>query len=423
MENFTLDQAGQVELLNCTIMKSNGASIEVIDQVDFINIYEDIYAPFISGYIVFSDTYDLPGVIGRSGKDMIRLNIRTPSIQEHHYINRVFYIHKMTDRTEFRDRLQGYKLHFTSSEYSIDLMKTTSRAYKGTPSDIVAAILETELKTDVPFFYEKSTNIVKYTSNFWSPTKNFAYLSEHATNQNNSASYLFYENRDGFNFRSLESIFNDSEFMNTFSANDFVADVNTDDKALKFITANRNPEKSYKSILELKIDKTYDFLNDYKSGVIKSKLYCHDLTSKKLDIKTYSLTENTMEAKNIYNLYSEETVNNTEPVLMKLNKHFDVSDNGDTSNHNWLQKRAVEMGLFLSAKVQIGVFGRTDYTVGKRVALELNRMMQLIQTDDISTYLDRVYSGEYITTAVVHKISRSEHRCTLELSKSHTNSI
>lgn len=421
MSNFPLDQAGQVEVSRCSIMKPDGFTIDILPQLDFVNIYEDLYSPFMSGYIVLADTFDLPGVFGRAGRDMLYLQVKTPGINEEQWINRVFVIYKMTNRVEFADRLQGYKLHFVSSEFAADMIRTTSKAYSGTPSDIIADILDNELKTDLPYISEKTSNVIKYTSNFWSPSKNFSYCAEHATNSNSAATYMFYENRDGFNFRSLESINLDSFIMNDFHGNDFISDVETDDKSMRFVTATRDPIMSYKSVLELKIEKTYDFLDDYKNGMIKTKLYSHDILTKRLDIKNYSMNESQITANNAYRLYTEDVVNSVEPALMKLNRHTDVSGNGDVSNFRWVQQRAAEMGFYNSAKIQIGVFGRTDYTVGRKVSVDFNRMMQLSVSDDINKYLDRMYSGEYITTAVVHKISRDEHRCTIELSKSHTN--
>jgi hypothetical protein len=416
-----LDQAGQVEILRCSIMKSSGFTIDIMPQLDFVNIYEDIYSPFMSGYIVLSDTYDLPGVIGRSGRDMLYLTIKTPSMNEPQWINRVFYIYKMTNRTEFKDRLQGYKLHFVSSEFATDIMRTTSKLFSGTPSSIVASILDDQLKTDLPLISEDTTNNVKYTSNFWSPSKNLAYLAEHATNTNGAASYLFYENRDGFNFRSLDSINQEKTLMNDFHGNDFISDVNTVDGAMRFASAQRDPIQSYKSVLELKIETTYDFLKDYKAGMIKSKMYSHDLLTKQLAIRNFNLEESNLTANNINRLYDNITVGDVEPILLNLNRHTDVFDNGDISNFRWNQRRLTDMGMFQSSKIQIGVFGRTDYTVGRKVSVDFNRMMQLTPGDDSSVYIDKMYSGEYISTAVVHKISRDEHRCSIELSKSHTN--
>jgi hypothetical protein len=190
---------------------------------------------------------------------------------------------------------------------------------------------------------------------------------------------------------------------------------------MRFASAQRDTIQSYKSVLELKIETTYDFLKDYKAGMIKSKLYSHDLLTKQLAIRNFSLEDSNLTANNLNRLYDAVSVADVEPILMNLNRHTDVSDAGDVTNFRWNQRRVVDMGSFHSSKIQIGVFGRTDYTVGRKVGVDFNRMMQLTPGDDTNIYLDKMYSGEYISTAVVHKISRDEHRCSIELSKSHTN--
>ena len=68
------------------------------------------------------------------------------------------------------------------------------------------------------------------------------------------------------------------------------------------------------------------------------------------------------------------------------------------------------------------MYGRTDYTVGKKVSLDLNKMVSIGLTDTKDLYLDKLYSGNYIITAIVHNFSRSQHTCNIELAKTHTNS-
>ena len=327
----------------------------------------------------------------------------------------------MSDRVDVRDRLQGYNLHFASVEFAIDMMRTPSKTFSGTPTEVVKDILEHHLGSTKKFSGETTNNTVRYTSNFWSPSKNFEFLAAHATNASQSGSFMFYENRDGFNFRSLDSI-NTEPVLQDFHGNDFTSDTNTVDGAVRFGTSKRNPTQDYKSLGSLRIDTSWDFLRDYSDGMIKTKMYAHDLVTKRLGIKFADLTSDTLPSMNKNKLYTAGVVDKTDYLLMNMNRHYDLMDRGDSSDYAWKQKRVMQLGQYRSGIVEIDVYGRTDYTVGKRVSLDLNKMTSIGLGDTKDEYIDNLYSGNYIISAIVHRINRQEHRCTIELAKTHTNS-
>lgn len=415
-----LTQAGQVQIEECIILHNDGMAIDIVNQLDSVTLYEDVYSPFITGFISITDTLDIPGALGRSGRDLLKLKIFTPTIDKKHYIEGFFVIYKMAERSAVKDRMQGYNLYFASVEYAVDMMNSISKTFSGSPSKIAKTILETHLGSTKNFDAEASSNNLKYTSNFWSPSKNLAYLSEHSTNSRMSPNYMFFENRQGYNFRTLESLA-DSPSIQDFSGNDFTTDTNTTDGANRFGTTQRDPAMDYKSIGDIRIDTTFDFLRDYSDGMIKSKMYSHDLVTKRLDIKRVDLSTDTMLKLNKNNFYTDDLVQTSKPILMNMSRHFGVSGDGDSTDFRWKQKRIMQLGQYRSGIVEIEVYGRTDYTVGKKVNLKLNKMTVIGKEDTPDIYLDKLYSGNYVITAIVHRINRQEHRCNIELAKSHTN--
>jgi hypothetical protein len=416
-----LVQAGQVQIEECILLSNGAGAIDFINQVDSVTIYEDIYSPFLTGYITITDTLDIPGYLGRSGRDMLKLKIFTPTVDKKSYIEGMFVVYKMSDRVEVRDRMQGYYLHFVSYEFTVDMMRCISRTFTGSPSALAKTILETQLGSTKNFRADTTSNTIKYTSNFWSPTQNLIYLANHAQNTSQASTYMFYENRDGFNFRTLEGI-SAEEVTQAFSMNDFTTDTNTDDKALRFGTAKRDPEKDYQSIRAIRIDTSYDFLRDYMDGMIKTKMYSHDLVTKRLDVRQVSLVTDTLAKMNKNKFYTDDVINKSDYLLMNMPRHYDVLDAGDGTDFGWKQKRLMQLGQYRAGIVEIDVYGRTDYTIGKKVSLDLNKMISISLIDDRSSYLDKLYSGNYVVTAIVHTFTRAEHKCTMELAKTHTNS-
>ena len=66
-------------------------------------------------------------------------------------------------------------------------------------------------------------------------------------------------------------------------------------------------------------------------------------------------------------------------------------------------------------KIQLTVPGRTDYTVGQKTVVNLNKMEPIAKQD--TDTLDRIFSGAYIIGAINHFIDREKHECTMELFK------
>ena len=89
----------------------------------------------------------------------------------------------------------------------------------------------------------------------------------------------------------------------------------------------------------------------------------------------------------------------------------------DVSNSGTLQKRISQLQQAQSTKLEISVFGRTDYTVGMKVSVSLNRVQPISKGDDDKDIKDTIFSGNYLVSAINHYINRDRHECTLELIK------
>jgi hypothetical protein len=68
-----------------------------------------------------------------------------------------------------------------------------------------------------------------------------------------------------------------------------------------------------------------------------------------------------------------------------------------------------------STKLNVTVPGRTDYTVGMKVNVTLNKMNPISKEEN--DVKDKIMSGDYIIAAISHSISRKKHECIMELTK------
>lgn len=408
--------AGQIIFEECELLRANGEAIDLRSYIESIIIYEDMFAPFISGKILLRDTLDIPNLLGRSGRELIKLTLTTPSLLDHK-IDALFVVYKMTDRSNVAHRTQLYNLWFASPELMIDIDSNISKYFSGSGDQVVQKILK-ENFGDKKLNVDKCQNSIKYVSNFWSPAKNMAYIAEHSVGPKNTPTYLFYENRDGFNFKEIAGFADEKiEPAHTFTDTDFITDVVKE--GLKKGSVIRNPDLEFSKILTIRIDKTFDYFDDYNNGAIKTKMYSNDVITKKIRATTFDASKSKTQL-NENSFYSEDLIKNISPKILVKDRGYGTFGLSESSNYKILQQRISYMRMLRSSIIEIDVFGRTDYTVGKKVKVEMNQLRDQIKSDDEKELLDKLYSGNYIITAVSHQITKGEHRCTMELCKEST---
>ena len=416
-----VSQAGQINFIGCDILTESGAAANITPQVEKIILFEDIFSPFISGEITLRDTYDLPNAFGLSNRMLLRLDLNTPSFSADKNIRGYFLVYNLTRRELASDRSQLYTYKFAAEEILYDVQRRISKTFKGNGTSIIEEILKKKLGSSKKINSDQPTNELVYTSNFWSPIQNIRYVIEHSLDSNDDPAYLFYENRDGFNFKSLSSISKDKDLMQYFVASDFIADVETSkDEKIRFGASSRNPNSDYSIIRELRVDSTFDLLDFLSKGGSRTLLYTHDLVTKRIDIQKFDLVKENHKLLNDNRFLTDPTISNTEPLIMTASKNWNVSEKGDMTNTKFLQKRISEIAQYGSFKIEIDVFGRTDYTVGKKVYVDVNQIRPISREEKKDAFLDKMYSGYYIVSKAAHHISRKEHQVTLELIKDST---
>ena len=409
----TLRFAGDVSVNSIKIVTRTGNSQNITAQVIGIQIFEDIFSPFITGSMVLKESFDFINLLPFSGEEQVEVDISTPTLSKGN-IKGTFYIYKLTDRELLGDRAVTYQLHFISMEAIIDLNKKVSRVYTGKVNDVIADIVTNKtdgLQSSKRFISEDSSRSVKFISNFWSPVKCINYAAQFAENINNSPSYLFFENRDGFYFTSLESMYV-SEPVQTFTYDKYTRD------KLPMGQDVRNVAEDYKRINSISIPTGFDYIDRIRSGMFASNATSYDLTKKTYRVKRYNMFDDFDSGKHLnkYNVASLNSIFRTNAATMIIPRYTaGFSGTGDTTNFKTIQKRISLLKAAEANKINITVPGRMDYTVGQKVQIKLNKVEPIRGSDTDIT--DKMFSGFYIIAAINHTIDREMHECSMELIK------
>jgi len=409
--------AGDVNIEKIEVISLNGFGQEITNQVLAIEIFEDMFSPFISGVLAVKESVDFANLFPFTGEEFVNIKISTPSFSgKGKVINDQFYIYKINNRLKTGDRQVAYEIHFFSREAMVDLNKKISTKYEGKISDIAKTIITDsynglESKKDTNIEYTPNGN--KFISNYWSPVKSLNYIAETAQNLNGSSGYLFFENRKGFNFVSTEYLYT-QEAVQEFIYDQYIRDFNKDG------TTVRNVEEEYKRIIDIEFPSLFDYIDRSRMGMFASKMIAYDVTTKKFLVKNFDMLDEFSNTKHLnnYPLTSKKNIRKNNSMVINFPKYYNNFNNyADVTNSKTVQKRISLIQQAEANKVNIVVPGRTDYTVGNKIYLRLNKFNPIDSSDSDKDVLDQMFSGNYLISAINHTIDREKHQCHMQLIK------
>lgn len=415
VEKEGLGFAGDVRINNVAITTTRGFVATITPQVIGIEIYEDIFSPFITGKITIKDSQELTSIFPLIGEELVYIDVATPGLDSNYTYKGEYYIYKYDDVTQLAERSIVYVLYFCSKEAIVDINKKISKTYDGKISTIASKIMKDPdgLETSKPCNIEETPNSTKFISNFWSPVQCLNYLLENAVNDKDSPSFVFFENKFGLNFVSLGSLISDVPIYQNF-----IWDNYSQDYTGKVSNYERNLNRDFQRIIEYTKPAMFDYMDRVRTGMYGSQMVTYDLTTKKYTHVGFTPVFHDVEHLNKYPLYSDKVVARPRATLIREHKYLNnFPGYGDVTNTKTLQQRLHLLTLAEAFKLHITVFGRTDYSVGQKVHVSIPKNDEVLEDETADEMLDRVYSGNYLIGALCHLITREKHTCSMELIK------
>jgi hypothetical protein len=411
-----IKHAGQVIVDQVTITTATGFTQPVLNQVAGIQIFEDIFSPFISGNIVFYDSLDLTSLFPFTGEETVRIKVHTPSFEgKNRVIDQTFYIYKLSDRETVNQSTVIYRLHFISMEAIVDLNKKMSQCFEGRCSDIVKNIVQKGygLQSDKQANIESTPNGIKFISNYWSPVRAINYVADRSVNLKNSPTYLFFENRNGLNFISLDTLYKAPALYN-FTQGNKSRDFRDDGSSVVDMDNDMN------NILDISVPEGFDYMTGILDGMYASRQISFDPVTKKYTVKNFDMLSDFRKNNHLndFPITSKKVIRkNNSTILITPKDYGNFNNFGDVTDSTVSQKRLSLMKQLNAYRIHIRMHGRTDYTIGQKVNLTLYKNQPIKNAESNTDLIDKVFSGNYLIAAINHSISREEHICTMEVVK------
>jgi hypothetical protein len=409
-------------LTNLTLLTSV-TTFDLKNTMQEISYNEDIFNNVLSGYVMIVEASGFIETLAINGTEFLRLTFSKFGDRSNQ-IDKLFRVYKLGKRKlEGTMYKESYVLYFCSEELLLSEQYKISKRYKDQLiSDNVNDILNNYLKIPSNKKGTIETTYGKY--DFIIPTlKPFDainWLTNYArpNPQNPGADMLFYEDKNGFQYRSLQSLMKQpSYYTYTYKPKNINSkDLNSD----------------VHNVLTYEFLDSFDTLNGITSGTFANQLISLNPLTRTKKVTNFNYDTYQKSAKNLnpYGIIDDSTNRNgdslsqTPQAMLKLIfSNFDSGNNSyvagvpgasgnDIYAETFIPNRTAQLGLANYTRLRISVPGDCNLTVGRVLTFNLTS-----RNTKNNGALDKYYSGNYFITGVRHIIDLTRFRTILEITK------
>lgn len=443
----TVQYAGQFTVEKCELVTSAGLVINLSSSILEINIFEDIYSNAIKGSILCFDTNSLIANTQILGQDYLRLKIVTPGFEtdDHEktidFSENVFSVYKIGARNDASTNSEVFELSFISPEALTNLRKRVSKSLTGSPSEIFETLMKSDfsINTNKKLYIEESSGIRKYVVPNVHPFQFIQSLMEEAVSSNTkSPFFLFFENTNGYHFRTLQSLYNQ----------DTKADFNVGDTGeLEDVGSKvKDIEKEYRTVIADDSNNNSDMLKNIISGLLANKLKTVDIFNKEINTQTHNYFDDYKNFDRIEGVDSnrDKPIYNDAPIEEDGTRVSDYPDteihlvpiqvnkdtggdalhyNKETEDYTYTPSTEKDSVQFLKGKmVELATTLNRNMKVNGHTALACGDTINFTKPDSTAKengFLDELESGKYLITAARHIFStiNNKHEMVITINK------
>jgi len=411
----------------------NGVSYDITQMRQDINIYEDIYSPTISGNIQVVDTMDLPHLMPLVGEEHIRIRFTKPTIGDNNssetlpIYEKTFRIYNITDRHVENARRQIYVLHFTSDEFIKNQTQVVQKGWKKTTnSTMVQEIFDEMVFIDKPLVIEPTRYEQNFVAGNLNPFQFFNLMaSRSVSDEENGSMYLFYEDKDQYNFVTIGKLFQQE------SEADFIYQPANlkDDSTFNFFSSLSDIRNDLINVEAYFHAGNFNILQNAQRGMYASKLIHVDGIRQKFEIQEFKLDEVFDSFRHVSNekpwTQTLEFLQTTDAniKLIHSDKDRDVQDHlsidpdiFSSKPEEFLLPRSSQINQANTTKLVISAPGDPRRTAGKVITFHLPQNASDV-SDERPQELDNYLQGRYLIASLRHQIKPTRYSLSMELIK------
>jgi hypothetical protein len=395
-----------------------------------LSYYEDIFSSCISGVLVITEAEGLIERFNMVGNEYLRL-VFSKASDKTYAIDKLFRVYKVSNRQLVGTmQSEGYVIHFCSDELLLSEQYKVSKSYKGRGiSSIVTDILQNYLKVPPKkkLNIEPTKGVYDFIVPNFKPFEAINWLSTYALSASTGvvgADMIFFENKFGFNFASLQTLFQQPIYK-TYNY-----------KPKSFQNANETTDDKFYAVISYQHTDSFDTLQGISTGVFANQLITIDPL-----LQTHYTTNFN------YNKYFDSSKKlNSHPIINGVKNRFDhalyettqavvkvATTNTNQKNvpylasrpgsfskdifiEQYVPNRTAQLSLSNYHKITMKINGDPGASAGLTIQFDLLSMNPSTNKKE----KDRFNSGKYLISAVKHSIDVAGYTSVLEIVKDST---
>ena len=430
------------EIKEAYIYSVDGEKTTVTNSIAGFAYFEDINKPFVSAVAIIADSgQNFIGTLPIQGGEKFEIKFEDVLQEQYTY---EFVIHKVTGR-KFTDKQQQYILGLISPEAVINEGVRISEVLEGSPDQIVKKILEEYLETDKAVFTETCKYKIKFfpdgkkahvvieqiapkavpqssevngseANKGESSTSGKSSLPKNTKKASGSAGYLFFENRDGFHFKSVDYYYSDG-------SDSFGGEGPVETYEVR-ITSEPNSDENRTSISSYNFTGEIDLFDQMRRGVYSTYMVYYNFSTGSYEEYTYNYADS---FSNQAHLGSQEKLGkiqkqlseNPTRIVSAILDHEtwfsgegsgsnEEKDGGDGSNpfpdyqKQYMAQAFARYYMMDNQKLEITIPGNLELKVGDKIKVMLPNMVT--GEERKNQKYDEENSGTYLISKIGHNI-------------------
>jgi hypothetical protein len=392
--------------------------LDLTNSILGIHYYEDILSPCITMTIDVANAYSIFNGLPIRGGESVALELDTGSGTFKLDGERALYVYKVSG-IDAQRKAEKFTLHLTSREGLTNDTARCEKKYKKAPIDThVKDILKNVLKTNKVGKIEGTSNSYTFIGNnkkpfhilTWLGPKSISNITKvngvsgknETAKAKGTAGFLFYENYDGFNFRSIDSLVSNTQVQSSSSNKENIFKYRQ--SPIGEISAN-NLNNNFK-ILNFSFDKNIDLMKSLRVGMYSNKTYFFDLYSNTVDVYKYTLKD---EIKNSTKLGGSESIvvsdefgDSISRILFRASDVGILESSGKVVSSGRdnadLAKSFSRYNLLFTQALNISIPCNIKLKVGDIIYCEFQKMESALSGE-----VDPEQSGNYLIAALQHQ--------------------
>lgn len=440
-------RAGQVVIEDLLIISQHGRTVNLVNYLIEMNIFEDVFSPCMTANLLIRDASGLIHSLPIVGNEKIVVKFRTPTFDDspENVIEKTFHVYSVSNRLISDDKETSYLLNLMSVEGYFDVQSTISMSYNGNTDVIASTIFEDYISMDRRFDLpgKKSelyisdtphTSKIKYISNYWTPFKNLNFLCKRSRGAALfSSDYMFFENNKSFMFCSMEALISRSRSIGLLDeyVYELVPNVYRRKADGKKYFGNQVPTEMTR-ISNIETPVTIDSITGINVGYFSNTVIGFDFTTKAIIESTWNMRSKSSKLIKtgkhtpipdglVLNKYAHTQF---VPYNTSLYEDYGITNKQDLPNGHpaeyytdRIHARKSYLHSLNHAKLSLEIAGRTDIAAGQCISVLYPASGSKATNDTAADMLDPFFTGVYLISALRHVIRVGSHQIFVEAVK------